>query len=207
MEKIIKWNQFTDNSLYHFSKEKYSSLLSLGEQIKRGNWKESEKLIKSEKSIEYESLPYKYREHISLFFTIPPLDIIKEKYDPENFFNTYPYYQYEIDINKINLKYFEVMESTNEQKFWDSGKGNTIEEFKKLRKIKLNNGDAGYDIKSLKKCMIKYKNNIDQYYESFIRRSDYYNLTKEYYAIYIPHLFIFPTDGEIIVKKITKINE
>ncbi len=191
--------------LYHYSKERYDVLKTrLAQSIVTDEEKQAGILRAKET---YRLAPY--YEHISFFLEPIPLDILGAIYG-KNHHTWYPgneLYEYKIDINKLGVFKFELVESPEATKFYYDPKNDslTLEEYyKELYKLRLRLNEIGYDKQSLIKVCSSMLGLTRSCYLQIPSRPNW-NEIKDKYAATVPHVMLYPKTGIVKYESITKV--
>lgn len=148
-----------------------------------------------------------YNDHISLFFERVPLDIIANVFGGENDFwkSGHKLYEYEIDINDIELGSFVVVEMPELMKFYYDDNINDEDYIK----IKHDMQFMRYTKDELVAFCKRYQNGAtrEKYKELGIRINSVRESSeiKKKYAPAVPHVLVFPKFGIIKYRHITEV--
>jgi hypothetical protein len=194
--------------LYHYSKDRYSILMT---RAKSGKCTKSELAEAIRISKEYSRVG-SYNDHISFFFDPIPLDTVAKIFKGKNDFwiKDNEIFEYVIDTKSLDKNIlFEVVETPNDIKTLDATDWIDTDEFlieylAKKSEMKKHLGETGTGISNLDKQILKYSGRTDEFYNAASKRKDFeYNITK--YAASVPHVMIYPKEGSIKYESVDKV--
>lgn len=199
------------NYLYHYSTKGHDPLKT----------KEAQGFVLSPEDAKYESdrakltyYPDIYSRHISLFIDPVPLNI------PELFDHKHGMWKSGVTLYKHYVEVSKEMDAGGPIKFilaeapWkrDLMSGvdfdNTREYHAFLMRyaaMRAKLGEQGSGVTDLNKVVDKYKGHCNQHFGAYKNDEDYETMILPRYAAYVPHLMVYPANGELAVSKIERI--
>jgi hypothetical protein len=192
--------------LYHYGpgNTKYNTLLTKrlsDKKLSKEEIKEAEDLARLTSRLG------PYIDHISFFMDPIPFDIIGDLFKDSNhhvWFNSNTLYEYRVDFLSLekNIKY-EVVETPNDVKILDATNWIDTDDFfydymLKKYKRKRNDGEVGKFRLFLEDQVKKYQGTIRDYYLKAVKRKDFKEGNDKKYAANVPHLMLYPSNGEIM---------
>ena len=204
--------------LYHYSTKKLNKIYTLEKQIKLGISKEN--MEKSCSMFSERHNKYPYCQHISLFIDPIPLKLVREHFTENKVYQTNDYlYEHQIDIKqlKTNLKYYSLVENpineffakafwpivTSSDTMYDLTKSIYFVSRNLINQLVNYQGD---DYNKFKQMIFKFKGGTEKAFIDLVNSEKFKNspTNKSMYAPSVPHLMIYPIDGELLVKNVTK---
>lgn len=187
--------------LYHYSKDKFSSLKTVEKQRKIKPieiQKAHEDFLDFEKKYGIQRPGY-YYEHISFFFEKIPLDIYK--YFPKDhsvWVKGNKLYEYTIDSKSIKHFGYELVESPEKIKLYYNDDITLDEYFKRMGMLYERERYIGKDNDMFEK-VVKYNKlaEVQNTYFTLLKDRPNYNEIKYKYAATVPHVMLYPVLGEI----------
>jgi hypothetical protein len=195
--------------IYHYSKEKYSSLLT---RRKAGTLSREELAQADADAKKYYSVG-SYNDQISFFFDRPPIDILPTLYKGQNDFwkEGNEVYEYTVPVEGLgkHIKYFttetpEAVKLMDRTDWSDESDENTVAYYKKKRELLERLGHIGVGMDGLKREIDKFEGKTRYYYLAASKRYDFDDNIKKY-AANVPHLMLYPPSGEIHFTKVVKL--
>jgi hypothetical protein len=188
-------------TIYHYNDKKLNELLNKKKQEELGliEVSEQEKKEKEGRSIVYNDF-YSSIEQISFFFDPLPTDlVVKELYKNPMYQKGNILYEHKVNVEKLNLKAWQVVESPIKTSMLDSwtldGKELWADKVTALEEIY---GDRGRSVEGLIKSILRYKGKTRSYYEASFKNVNFTDENRSQYAAMVPHLYIYPINGKII---------
>lgn len=212
---ILEINQFNSQILYHYNTKPLNILYTLRKQHKLGITKLSLKQLKeadlNRTRIYYDK--YAYIDHISLFLDPIPLDIVRKHFTGNKVYQSNDYiYEHQIRIDQLkdNLLYYKLVENPinnfMSNHLWiDSDIIKPIY-FGARKILNITKGYNGSNYSKLLNIIAKFKGKTQQAFEELVNSDKFDDEQKSMYAPSIPHLFIYPTNGELMISKVIKKN-
>lgn len=189
----------TDFVLYHYSKEKFSKLLTREAQGVVSD-KEKEKWLKL---AEEQLRPGGYHQHVSFFIEPVPLDIIGQIFGEQHAF-WYPgnvIYEHQIKASTLPRFKYEFVETPYATELYYDPKSDnlSVEEYYKLldkgqRKLK----ERGDNIRDFVEVAERLKGLTRECYINLPSRPNWESI-KDKYAATVPHVMVYPQSGVIKV--------
>jgi len=210
VDKLIGSNFY----LYHYSKEKYTELLTLQKQVeKRIITKLPESVIhRNEHIAKYQDPEHLYSNHISFLFDPLPLDVIsKANYPKNHIYKSKKLYEYIIDIRKLEKNIIFAVKETPFNNFLVDLYRDGFPEFFEYLYFKIRESanyilkDKGKGLSSLESIIARYRNQTRNGFINLINSKDFEEY-KTYYAPKIPHIMLYPSNGIIKPIKVNVLN-
>lgn len=195
--------------LYHYSKEKHSTLLTLEKQgyVSQDDRKEEEKaLIEDHKRFGYLRPGY-YFEHISFFFEPPPLDLMSTIFPNDHpvWYKGNPLYEHVIDTDDLKSFQYEVVEFPEKTDAYYDSQVTDKEYYRILKEAVINQHYVGKSALELDRIGQRFTNGVTHDYFKRIKIRINYDKIMHKYAATVPHVMIYPSLGSIKVKSVSKV--
>ena len=194
--------------LFHYSKEKYNTLLTLEKQrviTKEEREKEEREFVEYSKKAGYMRPGY-YFEHISFFFEPPPLDIMSTIFpaDHSAWCKGAVLYEHVIDTNDLKGFQYEVVESPEKTNIYYDDDLTIPQYYRLLKQLNENNKYIGKSNKDLEEIGQRFIGTTTEFFKQIKDRPNYDEI-KYKYAATVPHVMLYPHLGQIKPKKISKV--
>ena len=198
--------------IYHYSTELYENLLTREEQNKRGlNVLSQEDKIDQDNKAKFRSRKYPYYKELSFMIDKLPFDIIlKGGFDPDHkvYKSGNAVYCYYVDVEKLPKMYWQLIESPVDS-FMSKIFFINVNWYKKiffrikslLKQIQRYETD---DMDRLNIVIDKFKGTYPSSYTKWINSKEF-EKQKHMYAASIPHIQLYPSNGEIKFDKVEKL--
>jgi hypothetical protein len=190
--------------LYHYNVKRLNALYTPRKQYELG--------IMDETSFKYrKQYGDDYIDHISLFLDPIPLDLVRKHFTLNKTYQTNKFiFEHQVDCSQLmtNLHKFSLKENPINNfmvnYLWvDSNLVKPI--YFNIRSLLTKS--MGYDgdtYEDLIKVINKFKGKTTQAFIDVIASDKFSDNLKRMYAPYVPHLFVFPINGELSVYKVIK---
>lgn len=194
--------------LYHYSKEKYNTLLTLEKQgaiTKEEREKEENSFIEHSKKAGYLRPGY-YFEHISFLFEPPPLENMSTIFPPDHsvWIKGITLYEYVVDTDKIKGFQYEVVESPEKTNIYYDDDLSISQYYRKLKEIIERNKYIGKSNKDLEEIGKRFVGTTTDFFNQIKDRPNYEEI-KYKYAATVPHVMLYPYLGQIKPDRISKV--
>lgn len=195
--------------LYHYSKERYSSLKTkrLTQKFTTG---ELRRIEQRSKDREYVG---QYIDHISFFFDPIPSKLVSGLFGKDHsvWVEGTVLYEYVINLKDVEgFLAYEVVESPLEVEIltaleWDYANPDFAKQYFKDRAVRsLANGETGFHITGLIGQYKKYSGKISDYITRAVRHPDFQE-NRLKYAAGVPHLMLYPNGGKVHYRGVNRI--
>jgi hypothetical protein len=202
--------------IYHYSLKKFPTLLTVNKRHELGLVDKSE----YDKSLAYQNKHQfnpSYLDHISFLIDPLPVDLVRASFKDSNndLYKSFKCYEYKININtlKDNLDYFNIVENPINvffhQYLWidTNFPGKDILYFGIRDLANKIVGNQGESFDKFKSAVKKYKGSTRKGFEELISNPEFNNYKKRgMYAPTVPHIMLYPTNGEIKYSSVNKVD-
>lgn len=198
--------------LYHYSKERYPTLLT-----KRRAGATIDEIRKSEKDQDRYRLVGAYVDHISFFFDPIPSKTVADIFGSNHhtWYKGNTLFEYVIDVDQFNLDVgYSVVESRNKTAFMDAfiKEHNWVDDdpallalyLKQANKLAIDWGEDGRSLTGLKRQITLNVGKTKQAYIEASKRADFEE-GRNRYATNVPHVMAYPATGEATYCMLNKV--
>ena len=203
------------NTLYHYNTKKLSTLYSLAKQTELGvDIRKDPAAIanKNRRSI-FQRDPFPYDQHVSFFLDPIPLKLVRKYFTDNKVYQNFDHiYEHRVDIQQLkdNLNYWKLVENPISNFMVDlyptiNFPGKNLLYFGTKNIINDLAGYQGTDFDKLLNCISKFKGSTEREFRRLVKDGlkDYY---KAMYAPTVPHLLIYPINGQLEISSVVKKN-
>jgi hypothetical protein len=195
-------------TIYHYSDKKLEKILTKNQQEKEGivDISKKEKKEKEGRSKIYNDT-YSSLEQISFLFDPLPIDLVaKELYDNPMYQRGNTLYEHKVDVDLLNIKAWQVVESPIKTSMLGSWTEEKKEEWAdKVTALEEIYGDRGKTVNGLTKAVLRYKGKTRYYFEQSFKNPNFTEENRSQYAAMVPHLYVYPKNGIVVPKSVKEI--
>lgn len=200
-----------NNVIFHYSAQPLERILTLAQQEMSGLISiSSQDKIDYEKRAHFFNYYYSYIHHISCFFDpLPTHLVVREFYKNPHYQRGTILYEHQIIVDEnLELNAWQVVESSIKTFMligWIDKLLNKKSWANLLSSIENLKGYRGTGIEELLKTISYFSGKTEEYYKKAVNNPLFTDEHREQYAPFVPHLFLYPKNGQIIPHAINKI--
>jgi hypothetical protein len=201
------------NYLYHYNTKKLDVLYTLHKQSDLGKRNITvDEFEKMKNRDDFTQREYPYWDHISFFVDPIPLDIVRKHFTKNKVYQGSDcLYEHRINTQQLknHLLHYMFVETSIDQFMADIWirphfPGKSLLYFTPRNLISKLLNYQGEDFEKLIQVIQKFKGKTEQAFIDLVKSDRFDDDHKRSYAASIPHLFIYPKNGEVKIEKVTK---